>query len=277
MTYVLMVPSMAVTALYHGKTTPAARRRRSAFVAEATAFAINEYLPALMKGTALVGDERAADPRASLRAIRACPKHYLDSADLRVTPGRFYKELLRDRGLTVGRLDARYTGTRFRQRRGNARQRPQLLRHRRRLYRRDQRLCARRPEAISPDRQYVTIGGVRDWDWRLPGGRDSDAISNVAPYIGKALRENSGLRVFVAQGWYDFATPFFGAEYSLTRTGIPTTASNSPTTTRPHDVRRNERPDQAVARHPRVHPRALNGLRASGGTHRREDHAIAAR
>ena len=38
---------------------------------------------------------------------------------------------------------------------------------------------------------------------------------NVAPYIGRALRENSGLRIFVGQGYYDFATPFFGAEYAL--------------------------------------------------------------
>jgi carboxypeptidase C (cathepsin A) len=35
------------------------------------------------------------------------------------------------------------------------------------------------------------------------------------------MRENSALRVFVGQGYYDFATPFFAAEYALTRTGIP--------------------------------------------------------
>ena len=71
------------------------------------------------------------------------------------------------------------------------------------------------------DREYQSISGIgRDWDWRI-GGRDAEAYLNVAPYIGQALRENSGLRVFVGQGYYDFATPFFGAEYSLTRTGIP--------------------------------------------------------
>ena len=43
----------------------------------------------------------------------------------------------------------------------------------------------------------------------------------LTPYIGKAMRENSGLRVFVGQGYYDFATPFFAAEYALSRTGIP--------------------------------------------------------
>lgn len=39
--------------------------------------------------------------------------------------------------------------------------------------------------------------------------------------IGQALRQNSQLRLFNAQGYYDFATPFFGAEYSLKRPGIP--------------------------------------------------------
>ena len=43
---------------------------------------------------------------------------------------------------------------------------------------------------------------------------------NVAPYIGKAMRGNSALRVFNAAGYYDFATPMFGAEYSLDRNGI---------------------------------------------------------
>jgi carboxypeptidase C (cathepsin A) len=71
------------------------------------------------------------------------------------------------------------------------------------------------------DREYQSISGIgQDWDWKI-GGRDSEAYLNVAPYIGQALRENSGLRVFVGQGYYDFATPFFGAEYSLSRTGIP--------------------------------------------------------
>ncbi len=68
----------------------------------------------------------------------------------------------------------------------------------------------------------MTIGRVGPWDWRLGAGRDSDAYLNVAPYIGRALRENDGLRIFDGQGYYDFATPFFAAEYALTRTGIPT-------------------------------------------------------
>ncbi|MEC8771249.1 MAG: peptidase S10, partial [Pseudomonadota bacterium] len=52
-------------------------------------------------------------------------------------------------------------------------------------------------------------------------GQRRGAYLNVAPYIGQAMRQNSQLRVFNAQGYYDFATPFFGAEYSLNRMGIP--------------------------------------------------------
>ena len=46
-------------------------------------------------------------------------------------------------------------------------------------------------------------------------------VEDVGICLGKALRENSGMRIFVGQGYYDFATPFFAAEYALTRTGIP--------------------------------------------------------
>ncbi len=67
----------------------------------------------------------------------------------------------------------------------------------------------------------MTIGSVQPWDWSLPGGRDANAYLNLTPYIGRAMRENSGLRVFVGQGYYDFATPFFAAEYALSRTGVP--------------------------------------------------------
>ncbi len=222
MPYVLMIPSMAVTALYHGKTMPAASGPGpDALAQEARAFATNEYLPALMKGSALVGEERARI-RARLARYTGLSEQYLENADLRVTPGRFYKELLRDRGLVVGRLDARYTGKDY----DNAGEEPDNDPS---FYGIDGSYTAalnayvRQELKFSPERQYVTIGGVRDWDWDLPGnGGESRYYKNVAPYIGRALRENSGLRVLVAQGWYDFATPFFGAEYSLTRTGIPT-------------------------------------------------------
>ena len=215
--YVTNLPSMAATAWYHGKVAnkPA---NVADFVEEARQWAAGPYLTALTKGQKLPADERARI-RAELARFTGLSETYLENADLRVTPGRFYKELLRDRGVTIGRLDARYTGKDY----DNAGEEPDNDPS---FYGIDGAYTAamnsysRDVLKFSPEREYSTIGGVRDWDWRI-GGRDANAYLNVAPYIGRALRENSGLRVFVGQGWYDFATPFFAAEYSLSRTGIP--------------------------------------------------------
>lgn len=219
MQYVVNLPTMATTAWYHGKVAdkPA---DVATFAAEARAFASGDYLRALVKGNALAGEERAAI-RRRLARFTGLSEAFLDNADLRVTPGRFYKELLRDRKLTVGRLDSRYTGTDF----DNAGEEPDNDPSFYGIdggYTAAMNAYARSDLGFRTDKQYVTIGGVRDWDWKLGGrsGGDSNFYFNVAPYIGRTLRENSGVRVFVAAGWYDFATPFFGAEYSLSRTGI---------------------------------------------------------
>ncbi len=220
MSYVLNLPTMTTTAWFHNRLA-----NRPADVAQAAAeartFATGEYLSALIKGNRLPLDERAR-VRARLAALTGLSEAFLDRADLRVSPNRFYKELLRDQGKTVGRLDSRYTGKDL----DNAGEGPDNDPS---FYGIDGgytaafNAYARGDLNFKPDRQYVTIGGVSDWDWKLGSSAagDSDFYMNVAPYIGRTLRENSGARVFVAAGWYDFATPFFGAEYSLGRMGIP--------------------------------------------------------
>lgn len=215
-THALNLPTMAATALYHGK---AQAPSVGEFADEARRFAMGPYIQALLKGAALPNEERAA-VRRDLSRFTGLSEAYLDQAELRVEPGRFYKELLRDRGLTVGRLDSRYTGRDY----DRAGERPDNDPS---FYGIDAGYTAavnahvRERLGYRTDRSYVTIGSVGPWDWRIGGGRDNDVYLNVTPYIGKAMRENSGLRVFVGQGYYDFATPFFAAEYALTRTGIP--------------------------------------------------------
>jgi len=215
--YALNVPSYATTALYHGKVSHPGGA--AGIAAEARAWASGPYLAALLKGNALGADEHAAI-RKELSRLTGLDEGFLERANLRVTPQRFYKELLRDRGLTVGRLDSRYTGKDA----DNAGSEPDNDPS---FYGIDGgytaaiNAYARGDLGYKTDRSYVTIGGVGKWDWRLNEGRDSDTYMNVAPYISTALRENSGLRIFVGQGWYDFATPFFAAEYALTRADFP--------------------------------------------------------
>ena len=217
MPYVLFLPSMAAAAHFHGKVADAPPLE--SFVAEARAFAIGDYAAALLKGQALQAEERA-DIRRRLARYTGLSEQFLEDANLRVSDQRFYKELLRDRGLTIGRLDARYTGRDY----DNAGETPDNDPS---FYGIDAGYTAainawvRDGLEFDTERQYVTIGSVGDWDWNIGGG-DLKYYRSVAPYIGQAMRENSGLRLFVGQGYFDFATPFFGAEYSLSRTGFPT-------------------------------------------------------
>ena len=219
MPYVLFLPSMAAAAYHHGKA-PADAGTVEGFVQEARDFAAGDYASALFKGQKLKGEERAAI-RRRLARFTGLSEPFLESADLRVSDQRFYKELLRDRGLTIGRLDARYTGRDY----DNAGESPDNDPS---FYGIDAGYTAALNQWVRDglkfrtDRQYSTIAGLGNWDWDLTDqGGEAKYYKNVAPYIGRAMRENSGLRVFVGQGYFDFATPFFGAEYSLSRTGIP--------------------------------------------------------
>ena len=216
MQYVVTLPSMAAVAFYHHQLSqqPA---DLVPFLAEARAFAIGPYISALLKGNTLGAAERAS-VRKRLAGFTGLSEDYLERANLRVSPDRFYKELLRARGSTIGRLDSRYLGLDY----DNAGEGPDNDPS---FYGIDGAYTA----AINSyaggdlgfkiDREYVTIGPVGPWDWKLGEGRDT--YINVAPYLGRALRENSGMKVFVAQGYYDFATPFFGAELSLNKPGFP--------------------------------------------------------
>ena len=216
--YVTNLPSMAVTAWYHDKV-PNKPASVEQFAAEARAWAIGPYASALLQGNSLPAEQRAAI-RKDLSRYTGISESYLENADLRITPDRFYKELLRDRGQVIGRLDTRYLGKDY----DNAGEGPDNDPS---FYGIDASYTAafnayaRGELGLKFERDYVTIGGVRDWDWKIGGPRGGEGYLNVAPWLGQSLRENSGLKVFVAQGYYDFATPFFGAEYSLNRTGIP--------------------------------------------------------
>ncbi|MFN9632438.1 MAG: S10 family peptidase [Erythrobacteraceae bacterium] len=217
MAYVVTLPNMAAAAYYHGKVQAPSVE---AIVEEARRFAIGPFASALLKGQDLPAEERAS-VRKELSRLTGLSEEYLEQADLRVTDQRFYKELLRDRGLTIGRLDARYTGKDY----DNAGETPDNDPS---FYGIDAGYTAainqwaRETLGYETDREYQSIGSVGgQWDWSLGSGWGRQAYLNIAPLIGQAMRQNSQLRLFNAQGYYDFATPFFGAEYSLKRTGIP--------------------------------------------------------
>jgi carboxypeptidase C (cathepsin A) len=104
-----VVPTYAATAWYH-KALAARPDKLDAYLAEVCAWVTDEYVPALFKGRDLPEDRREEIVRKLSQYTGISPE-YIRRANLKVSTDRFRRELLRDRGLVVGRLDTRYTGT----------------------------------------------------------------------------------------------------------------------------------------------------------------------
>lgn len=216
--YVTYFPTMAATAHYHGRAGEG--QPLEAFMDAARAFAVDEYLPALFRGSALDDAERRriAERHAAFTGL---DPDYVLRAKLRVTVGRFTKELLRDEGLVVGRLDSRYTAaegddTADSPRLGDAASNAISSAYTAAL---NDHLSRRL--GMTPERAYLTSnsGVGSNWNYRTApeGSFWEPSYVNTARALSAALRKNSALRVLVANGYYDLVTPFFDAEYTLGR------------------------------------------------------------
>ncbi|MFM2110809.1 MAG: S10 family peptidase [Steroidobacteraceae bacterium] len=216
--YVGYLPTYAAAAWYHGKVNPRPESLE-AFVAEARAFAGNEYLVALLKGSALKGAERAAVVK-KLARFTGLSETYIEQTDLRIDAFRFMKQLLRDEGKAIGRLDARYTGRDYDAAGETFDNDPSA-------YGIDGAYVASindyltRTLKVDFDRRYKVLDGAPGSKWKWTEGHGGWATyANVAPHLGTAMRENSDFRVYVANGYYDLATPFHATEITMADNGI---------------------------------------------------------
>jgi carboxypeptidase C (cathepsin A) len=216
-TYIYMLPSYAATAWYHHRI-PNPPADVDTIVQQAREFAVGPYAAALAKGQAISAAEFDSIAQR-LSELTGLSVDVLKRAKLRVDLGLFRKELLRDKRLTIGRLDARYTGY-------------------------DAQTTGTRPDfdfsstAISgafvstlrdylreeldykTDMSYrVSAREVEDfkWDWqhRAPGTRWPQSTPNTAIDLSAAMRMNPYLQVLSLNGYYDMATPFFATEYDM--------------------------------------------------------------
>ncbi len=208
--YLLFLPTYAATAHYHGRLGPDAPADLPALLAEVEAFAMNEYALALLRGDALPAEERASIA-ARLARYTGLSADYIERTNLRIDIHRFVKELLRDRRRTVGRLDSRYTGI-DRDAAGEHHefdpsyaliQGPYtgLLND---YVRRELRFESDLPYEILSDR-------VHPWSF----GEHQNSYVNVGETLRQAMSMNPHLRVFVANGYYDLATPYLATRYTF--------------------------------------------------------------
>ena len=216
--YVGLMPGFAATAWYHGKVDQARwNGDLEAFLADARTFAIEEYMPALLYGV-MLDQERRARIVAELSDYIGLSEQFIDRANLRISLQRFQRELRRDEGLSVGRLDSRFTGLEV----DGVGEGPETDPS---FYGIDASFTASmldyftRTLGVDITDYYSTIGGVRGWNWNAGRSGNNNYI-NVGPWIARAMRQNSDLEVLVAQGYYDLATPFFAAELMFNQPGF---------------------------------------------------------
>ena len=222
MPYVFYLPSYAATAWYH-KVLKDRPDNLIAFVEDARKFAQSEYAPVLLKGTKLTAAEKA-DMAKKLSRYTGLSEDYLIKANLRVTLGQFMEELQRNRGLTTGRLDSRYTGLTYDLLSEFAESDPQssaitgAFTAAFNTYVRDEL-------KFGQDKNYHAIseGVGSNWDWKHQSGRRGffPGSPNVEGDLVQALLANPHLQVEVENGFYDMATPFFATEYTMDHLGLP--------------------------------------------------------
>lgn len=215
--YSLFLPTFTATAWYHKKLPADLQGDLQKAIAESRAYALGDYIVALNKGNRLTAAERSAVAQKVARYTGLSPEFILHS-NLRVTDPRFRKELLRDQGLTVGRLDGRFTGLDA----DAAGERQEYDPANQAIVGAYTALFSdyvRRDLGWQSDLTYYTAGQVRPWDYAPFENR----YLNLSEELRSTMAQNPALHVMVANGYYDMATPFTASEHTFAHLGFEAT------------------------------------------------------
>ena len=216
--YALALPTYAATAWYHKKLSPEPSALEP-FLKEVEEFAMGPYSHALAMGTDL-SDQEKQTVADKLHDYTGIPTAYWIKANLRVDGGEFEKTFADTEDLTTGRYDTRFSGPTIDPLSQNAGYDPQsaaisaayvaLLND----YVRKE---LKYGEGMTYLPQALFTQGNR-WDWAHRGNRGG---LNVSADLAEAMITNPHLKVMVNGGYYDLATPFFGAQYEEKHLPIP--------------------------------------------------------
>jgi len=223
--YIYFLPTYAAAA-WHYKVAKNPPPDLNAWVDSARQFASTEYAAALMKGTNL-GQAETADIAKKLSAFTGLSEDYLIKAELRVTLPQFNAELLRSRGIVIGRYDSRFMGNTYDLLTENSEFDPSYtavvgaFAAAFNSYVRDDL-------KFGQDKNYKVLPNEpgQNWDWKhnAPPGGFFPSAPNVGNDLVKELLDNPSLRVQVENGYFDGATPFYATEYTIDHLLLPPAA-----------------------------------------------------
>ena len=225
--YILFLPTYTATAWYHERL-PAELQNGTLerAVAESEAFALGEYTTVLMKGDRATDAERRGVVEKLARLTGLTPR-YIESTNLRIDIHRFDKELLRDERRTVGRLDSRFIGI-DRDAAGEDPEKDPSYAAIYGPYTAVMNDWVRRGLKFETDLPYeILTGKVRPWSFE----RHQNRYLDVSETLRAAMAQNPDLKVWVANGYYDLATPFAATHYTFARMQIDPTLRGNVTMT----------------------------------------------
>ncbi len=219
MPLVMILPSYATTAWYHKKLSPTMQSKTVEQIAdEARTFAANEFMPALMKIDRLTSQERE---RLSARysSLTGLSKEFIELNNFRIDLGEFNKELLRTERRTTGRLDSRFKGI-DRDAAGSGPDTDPSMNAIRPPYTAAFNSYVRSELGFKSDVEYYILGGgiTSPWNYNVANGYADTSVP-----MKDAMAKNPYMKVFVAAGYYDMATPFYAAEYTISALNLDST------------------------------------------------------
>ena len=203
------LPSYAATAYYHGKIDT--DKTLTEFYNDSKDFSLNEYGPALLKGSRIEDDERNKIME-KYSFFTGLSERFVEDFNMRVDPSSFRKELLRDEGFSVGRLDSRYKNSDYIS--GGQYSDTDVS---------SEGFMSAYVTAIHTwfseigvemEMLYQSGDSKVFYSWKHPQqwkGNDFGYV-NTVPHIARAQRYNKDFKVYVSCGLYDLATPCFTAE-----------------------------------------------------------------
>jgi carboxypeptidase C (cathepsin A) len=216
--YIFLVPSFTMTAGYHHKLPADLQQDVNKARQQAEQWASSEYAQALNKGDALSPEERQKIVEQMSR-YTGLSKEVIDQANLRIDVPKFTHYLLIDQKLRVGRLDGRYTGPD-----------PNGLMDTPFYDPTEANILApyntvfnnyvRTELGYKTDMPYHVFArdtGFEKWDW----GSAGEGFPDTASALRRALVRNPFLKVLVMEGYYDLATPYYAANFTIDHLDLP--------------------------------------------------------
>lgn len=201
----LRLPYFAATAWYHKVLPPDLQQKDlTAMLPEVEDFTVNELIPAITKGGYLPEAKRKEIVGKMARYSGLSEKVILQY-NMDVPTSFFWKELLRDKGYTVGRLDSRYKGI-DRQDAGDGPDFNAELTSWLHSFTPPINMYLRNNLNYKTDLRYNMFGPVHPWD------RSGD---QTGENLRQAMAQNPYLHVLIQSGYYDGACDYFNAKYDM--------------------------------------------------------------